>query len=158
LPDPEAGLGYLPGLLTGGTVANQNSQRNGYLTELRFANTIATDPRQTVVRWGSNVNSRGADIVSVRDDGTVWLWDTKFRSNPGFIRGTATFTPNSTALANALEQARIAIDRNVTLPPAVRAQALLNLRDGNFNAHTPGAGAVRNSAISRFCGFAVCRN
>jgi hypothetical protein len=158
LPDPEAGLGYLPGLLTGGTAANQNSQRIGYLTELRFANTIAADPRQTVVRWGSNVNSPGADIVSVRDDGTVSLWDTKFRSNPMNIPGSSTFSPGSTALANALEQATRAIERNITLPPNVRTQALANLAVGNFNAHTPGAGAARNSAIRRFCRFAVCGN
>lgn len=163
LPNPLAGLDYSPSLLTGGTRANQLSQLNGYRAELRFANTIAAIPGETVVRFGSNVNSPGADIVSVRSDGTVSLFDTKFRSNPINIQPTSTFAVNGNGaflgpLVNALEQARIAIVNATNLSPMVRVNALENLRTGNFNAHTPGAGAARNSAITRFCNHAICRN
>jgi hypothetical protein len=162
LPDPVAGLDYAPSRLSGGTEANQLSQINGYRAELEFANTIAAIPGETVVRFGSNVNTPGADIISVRADGTVSLFDTKFRSNPSNVQPTTTFAVDSNGrylppLENAVEQARRAI-RSSNLPLDLQNRAILNLDAGNFNAHTPGAGAARNSAITRFCGGRICRN
>jgi hypothetical protein len=157
LPDPVAGLNYAPSLLTRGTGANRQSQINGYRAELAFANTIAAQSGYTVVYYGSNVNFRGADVIAVRSDGTVSLYDTKFRSNPTNILGSTTFT-NTTTLARAVTQAIEAIERNTTLPPAVRQLARENLRLGNFYAHTPGAGAARNSVITRFCNGVRCGN
>ena len=156
LPEPVAGLDYAPSRLTGGTAANQLSQINGYRAELEFANTIAAIPGENVVRFGSNVNTSGADIISVNANGTVSLFDTKFRSNPVDVKPTTTFAQDSRPLAKALVEARIAIDKSTTLSPATKAKALENLDAGNFNAHTPGAGAARNSAITRFCGNKVC--
>jgi filamentous hemagglutinin len=155
LPDPVAGVDYAPSSLSGGTAANQLSQFNGYAAELQLANRVADLPGETVVRYGSNVNTTGADIISVNVDGTVTLWDSKFRSNPKIIESSPTFVVDSRTLANAVEQAKLAITAS-NMPPAVKGAALENLRAGNFVANTPGAGAVKNSVTVRFCGNQIC--
>ena len=157
LPDPVAGLDYSPTRLSGGTEANQLSQINGYRAELEFANRVAAIPGETVVRFGSNVNTPGADIISVRADGTVSLFDAKFRSNPSNVQPTTTFAQGSNTLRRALVEARDAIEAS-NLPEAVKVRARANLDAGNFNAHTPGAGAARNSVITRFCNNKICGN
>ncbi|RJF93321.1 hemagglutinin repeat-containing protein [Sphingomonas cavernae] len=157
LPDPVAGFDYAPKPLSGGSEANQLSQLRGYQAELQLANRVADLPGETVVRYGSNVNTSGADVISVNADGTVTLWDSKFLSNPKMIGSSPTFTENSRTLASAVKQAREAIDV-AKLPPAVRDKALANLDVGNFIANTPGAGAAKNSVSIRYCGNKICGN
>lgn len=108
-----------------------------------------------MVRFGSRLNAPGADIISVRADGTVSLFDTKFRSNLDNIKPTTTFAQNSRALKRALKEASEAIEGS-NLPEAVKVRAQANLEAGNFNAYTPGEGAARNSAVTRFCGHVIC--
>ena len=71
---------------------------SGYVSEPQLANDVANIPGETVIRYGDAVGTNGADIVSVNEDGSVTLWDAKFRSsatNPGM---SPTFTPGSDAL------------------------------------------------------------
>jgi filamentous hemagglutinin len=162
LPDPVAGVGYAPSVRTSGTPNQRSGALNGYRAELQHANVVAALPGETVVRYGDNVFTAGADVISVNVNGTVSLWDTKYLSAGRLTRPTSTFAVRADgsytpALANAVEQARRAI-LSSNLPIDLQNRAIDNLDLGNFNAHTPGAGAARSSAITRFCNRGICGN
>jgi filamentous hemagglutinin len=120
---------------------------NGFQSELRLANDIADLDGQTVVKYGDRVGTRGADIVSVGNDGTVSLWDSKFRSADVNIKSSPTFT-DASRLNNAMNDARIAVSNAPNLSAGVRAQALQNIARGNARALTIQAGQVRNSVVT----------
>lgn len=84
----------------------------------------------------------------------VTLWDTKYRSNPTNVGQSPTFA-NQGTLGNAVREAREAIEAS-NLPPAVKAQALENLKDGSYTTNTVGAGAVKNSVQVRYCSGKPC--
>jgi len=156
LPDPVAGLYYIPKTLSSSNPNIANSQINGYVGELKLANDIANIPSETVVRYGDAIGTHGADVISVNSaTGWVSLWDNKFRSSAQNVHSSPTFTPGSNALNGAVSDAQTAI-RNSNLPDAVKQQAIQNLRDGNFSANTVGSGAARNSTPVRFCGNNPC--
>lgn len=156
LPDPEAGLNYQPPLLNSKNPNIANSQRNGYIGELNLANTVADLPNTQVISYGAKVGEHGADIISVdTKTGAVTLWDSKFRSSSTTINSSPTFAPGSSALANAVKQAETKI-ANSSLSPAMKDQAIQNLRAGNYNTATVGAGAVKNSVVVRMCGNNPC--
>ncbi|MGU3390752.1 two-partner secretion domain-containing protein [Sphingomonas sp. M1A8_2b] len=155
LPDPVAGLDYTPKTLNSPNSNIANSHVNGYTEELKLANRVAALPGETVLRYGDMVGTRGADIVSVNADGTVALWDNKYRTAVSMIGPSPTFTPNSARLNNAIDQATVAINSS-DLSPALRVKALSNLQSGNFVTNTPGSGGLRNSVQVRYCSGKVC--
>lgn len=156
LPDPVAGLDYIPKTLNSSNPNIANSQVNGYVGELNLANDIANLPNQAVVRYGDAIGTHGADVVSVNlATGRVTLWDNKYRSSAQNVPSSPTFTPGSNALDGAVSDAQTAI-RNSNLPDSVKQQAIQSLRDGNFNANTVGSGAAKNSTPVRFCGNNPC--
>ena len=156
LPDPVAGLDYQPKVLNSTNPNIAFSQVNGYTGELNLANTIVQLPNQTVVRYGDAVGTHGADVVSVNSStGEVSLWDNKFRSGANGLQPSNTFQPGSSALANAIAQAKEAVDAS-NLPQAIKDIAYRNLDAGNFTTNTVGAGNARNSTTIKFCGRVPC--
>lgn len=155
LPAPVAGWDYSPNMLAG--TENQIwSHWTGYQGEINLANTVASVPNETVLRWGDAVGTNGNDIVSVNQaTGNVTLWDNKYASSARNLTPSTTFEPGSPALNNALAQATEAI-RSSPLPDTVKQQALSNLQGGNFTTNTVGSGAWRNSVQVRFCGGNPC--
>ncbi|MEF9388670.1 DUF637 domain-containing protein, partial [Ralstonia solanacearum species complex bacterium KE056] len=156
LPDPVAGLGYEPKVLSSSSPNIAYSQVNGYVGELNLANTVAQLPNERVVRYGDAVGTHGADIVSVNvSTGEVTLWDNKYRSGTTMLNPSPTFDPDSSALRGALRDAVTAI-RGSNLPDAVKLTAVQNALRGNVTTNTVGAGAARNSTIRKLCGGLPC--
>ncbi|WP_412769298.1 DUF6862 domain-containing protein, partial [Ralstonia pseudosolanacearum] len=156
LPDPVAGLGYQPKVLSSSSPNIAYSQVNGYVGELNLANTVAQLPDQTVVRYGDAVGTHGADIVSVNSkSGEVTLWDNKYRSGATKIDSSPTFTPNSQALNNAITEATKAIESS-NLPDSVKRIALSNIERGNVTTNTVGEGGAKNSTTVKLCGGKPC--
>jgi Possible hemagglutinin (DUF637) len=155
LPPPEAGYGYSPSLVKNATTESQAySHLTGFQGEINLANEVAAQG-QTVVKWGGPVGTNGSDVISVNPNtGEVLLWDGKFRSSPTTIEQSPTFA-NKGPLANAVQEARDAIDRS-SLPQSVKDAATQNLKDGNFTTNTVGAGSVRNSVHVRYCDGNPC--
>lgn len=163
LPNPEAGLDYTPKTINSPNPNIANSHVNGYTEELKLANSVASLPSETVLRYGDMVGTRGADIISVNANGTVTLWDNKFRSSGSTgLKASSTFDlkPGGNGgptdrFANAIKQARDTIDAS-NLPPALKAAALKNIEAGNFVTNTPASGILTNSVHVRMCGFKPC--
>jgi filamentous hemagglutinin len=59
------------------------------------------------------------------------------------------------AAQQAAKDAQSKIDAS-NLPQSVKDLALQNLKDQNFTANTPGAGALRNSVSVKFCNGMPC--
>ncbi|MHA6897170.1 beta strand repeat-containing protein, partial [Ralstonia pseudosolanacearum] len=156
LPDPVAGLGYQPKVLSSSSPNIAYSQVNGYVGELNLANTVAQLPNETVVRYGDAVGTHGADIVSVNSEsGAVTFWDNKYRSGATKIDSSPTFTPNSQALNNAMTEATRAIESS-NLPDSVKRIALSNIERGNITTNTVGEGGAKNSTTVKLCGGKPC--
>ncbi|MCW0389735.1 hypothetical protein NB690_000309 [Xanthomonas sacchari] len=155
LPDPAAGLDYTPKLLSSNNPNIANSHQNGYVEELRLANTVANLPDQVVVKYGDAVGAHGADVVSVNvATGEVTLWDNKFRSGSSRVGSSPTFSENSSALEGAIDGS-IRDIRNSNLPLEVKEKAVQNLLSGNFTANTVGSGSAKNSETAVFRGNKV---
>ncbi|WP_267085908.1 hemagglutinin repeat-containing protein [Xanthomonas sacchari] len=155
LPDPAAGLDYTPKLLSSNNPSIANSHQNGYVEELRLANTVANLPDQVVVKYGDAVGAHGADVVSVNvATGEVTLWDNKFRSGSSRVGSSPTFSENSSALEGAIDGS-IRDIRNSNLPLEVKEKAVQNLLSGNFTANTVGSGSAKNSETAVFRGNKV---
>ncbi|MBB3646726.1 adhesin HecA-like repeat protein, partial [Rhizobium sp. BK619] len=154
LPEPIAGMDYVPKQLNSTNPNIANSQINGYVGELELANQVAKLPGQQVLRYGDAAGTHGADIISIdMNTGDIFLWDNKFRSGYTTVKSSPTFDVNSDALKNALRQARDAVD---DLPNALKDKALENLKQGNFTTNTVGSGNAKNSVGVRFCGGNPC--
>jgi Possible hemagglutinin (DUF637)/Pre-toxin domain with VENN motif len=155
LPPPVAGYGYSPGIVPNAKTDNQAySHWVGFQTEVKLASDLA-DNGQVVLKWGGAVGAPGNDVISVNPiTAEVTLWDTKYRSNPANIGQSPTFA-NQGTLGNAVEEARRAIDAS-NLSPAIKTQALENLKDGSYTTNTVGAGAVKNSVQVRYCSGKPC--
>jgi filamentous hemagglutinin len=105
-------------------------------------------PDEVVVHWGKPVTANGADVISVNQrTGVVTLWDSKMRGASVTIEPSSTFAPGSGPLANAIKQAKVALAKDKSLTPAIRAKALENLEKRAVQTRTVGAGAVKNSTL-----------
>jgi hypothetical protein len=155
LPPPEAGYGYSPSLVKNATTENQAySHLTGFQGEINLANQVA-EQGQAVVKWGGPIGARGNDVISVNPNtAEVSMWDDKYRGNPIKIEQSPTYA-NKDPLANALQEAEIAI-RASNLSQPLKDQAIQNLKDGNFTTNTVGAGSAKNSVQVRYCGGKPC--
>jgi hypothetical protein len=129
--------------------------------EKRLAHEVHGTPDEQVVEWGGPIGSHGADVVSVdTKTGRVTLWDAKYRSGrlkidksgkperkDVKITASSTFKAGSRARANAIQKAEEAIEKDKTLPPAIRAKALANLRALRIRTITKGFGKAKNQVI-----------
>lgn len=76
LPDPVAGVDYVPEQLNSNNPRVRDSHVNGYVAELRLANEVAALPDTQVIKYGDRVGVHGSDIISVNTTtGEVTLWD-----------------------------------------------------------------------------------
>ncbi|MEJ5138573.1 MULTISPECIES: DUF637 domain-containing protein [Acinetobacter] len=153
LPDPVAGYDYKPPVLTNGTSKNQYSQVNGYKTELYLANDVANLPNQVVLKYGAK--GHGSDIISVDvSNGSVYLWDAKYRSGKVNLKEASTTFTSPSAFANVKKEALDYIQKS-NLSSDVKILALNNINSGTFTTYTVAAGNVKNSVIYR-CVKGVC--
>jgi filamentous hemagglutinin len=150
LPDPVAGLDYVPNTLDSQNPNIANSHINGYTSELNLANSVADIPGETVVQYGDVIGAHGADIVSVADEGSVTLWGAKFRSSSSDPGVSPTFTPGSTAFESAIQDATDAIINSTNLNDAARDAALTNLANRTFTTVTAGQGQATTSTVINF--------
>lgn len=156
LPEPGAGVNYVPTTLPSSNTNIANSHLNGYVEELQLANEVAGLPNQQVLKYGDVIGAHGSDIISVNQaTGEVYLWDNKFRSSPTMIDQSPTFTKGTTRVS-ALEEARNAVTAS-DLPFEIKQKALLNLQQGTFVTNTVGSGSAKNSVQIRYCGGNVCQ-
>ncbi len=123
------------------------SHVNAAITETQLALAVHNVPDQQVIRWGDPIGSHGADVISVNTKtGEVTLWDAKYRGDTVTIRQSSTFTRKS-ARAKAIKQAIQTLEKDTTLSPETRHEALGNLRRGRLRTATVGFGGVRNSVV-----------
>ena len=140
LPPPAAGWKYSP---------PPGHLRNGYIGELRLANRIVsalTD--EIVVHYGMPAGLRGPDVISVGPDGTISVWDSKWRTDPTSIsRGGHETERSLNRVRDAVrEQVQLAIESG-RLPPEVAARALENATKGNFLVITVGTGSAHGGVV-----------
>jgi hypothetical protein len=145
LPLPEAGPGYAPKRLSDSSEAHAQSHINGYITELRLANAVVQEfPGQSVIRYGNKAGVQHADVISVTADGSVTLWDAKFRSNGSAPSHSETFTEPGRRQA-AIDDAIAFLQSGPHgLPKEVAEAAIANLQAGTYDtitAHTGQAGS-----------------
>lgn len=155
LPAPVAGYAYKPKVIDSPNPNIANSHVNGYMGELRLANEVAAQPNQAVLKFGGDLTHHGSDIISVDvKTGSVYLWDSKYRSANSKLGASTTFT-NSTTRTNAVNEALTTI-RQSNLPESVKQVALKNLNDGTFTTYTVATGNSKNSVIFS-CVNKVCK-
>jgi hypothetical protein len=145
LPLPEAGPGYAPKRLSDSSEAHAQSHINGYVTELRLANAVVQDfTGQTVIRYGNKAGVQHADVISVGADGSVTLWDAKFRSTGSAPSHSETFT-EAGRRQSAIDDAIAFLQTGPHgLPREVAQAAIANLQAGTvttITAHTREAGS-----------------
>ena len=115
--------------------------------EGQLAQTVHGLTDEAVVYWGDKIGTHGADVISVNmKTGRVTLWDAKFRSNPVRIKASTTFIKTD-PLNNAVNEAILEINNNITLPADIRLRAIQNLRAGSYRTRTVGMGAAKNSVL-----------
>lgn len=155
LPDPVAGLDYIPKTLASPNINIASSHLNGYTSELTLANAIASMPNQTVLKYGDAIGAHGADVISVNNvTGEVSLWDSKYRSADVLIGESPTFT-NASAMNKATAEA-IDVIRKSNLPANIKQIALSNLQNSTFTANTVGGGSAKSSSPRRYCNGNPC--
>ena len=111
------------------------------IVERELAVTVHSMPNEIVVSWGDKIGAHGADVVSVNvHTGEVTLWDAKFRTRVVTLPQSATFTPGSTRLQNAIDKAIEELAENTTLTAEIRKKALDNLGKKAVNTRTIGYG------------------
>lgn len=140
LPPPAAGWTYNP---------PPGHLRSGYVGELRLANRIVSALKdEVVVHYGMPAGLRGPDVISVGPDGTISVWDSKWRTGPSMIsrRGHAT----DASLRRAWDAVRVEIQLAVKsgrLPPEVGAKALENATKGDFRVIIVGTGNAHGGVV-----------
>lgn len=135
LPEPAAGWGYRPAW---------RHLRDGYRGELQLANRIvAALPNETVIHYGMPAGRQGPDVISISRDGTISVWDSKWRSGQRTISAGQRAHQSEKSLKALywviLNQVRMAI-RSGHLPSDVGALAMKNIIARNFDIYTIGTG------------------
>lgn len=135
LPEPAAGWGYRPA---------QGRLRDGYRGELQLANRIvAALPNEIVIHYGMPAGQRGPDVISLSPNGTVSIWDSKWRSGQRSISPSQRAHQSEDSFNNLQWELRQRIAdaaRSGHLAPDVAAMARRNVDAGNFDIYTIGTG------------------
>jgi hypothetical protein len=140
LPKPAAGWKYNP---------PPGHLRSGYIGELKLANRIVTALKdEVVVHYGMPAGMRGPDVISVAPDGTISVWDSKWRTGPRLIsRGGH---QSDSSLDHVWKKVRAEIElaaESGRLPPDIGAKALENAANGNFLVITVGTGNAHGGVV-----------
>lgn len=140
LPPPAAGWKYNP---------PPGHLRSGYVGELRLANRIVTALKdETVIRYGMPAGVRGPDIISVAPDGTISVWDSKWRTGPRLISSGGHQRQASLDLAwqEVQRQVDLAV-KSGRLSPETGQKARENAIKGNFLVITVGTGSAHGGVV-----------
>lgn len=131
LPEPAAGWKYNP---------PPGHLRNGYVGEIRLANRIVAALKdEVVVHYGMPAGIRGPDVISVAPDGTISVWDSKWRTAPNLISKGG--HQSDASLKNVWHKVKVEIPlavRSGRLSAEAGAKALENADKGNFFVITVG--------------------
>jgi len=133
----------------GSTTRPPGHLRSGYVGELKLANRIVTALKdEIVVHYGMPAGRRGPDVISVGPDGTISVWDSKWRTDPSAIsRGGHEREKSLERAWDAVrEQVELAIDSG-RLPPQVAAKASENAKRGDFLVITVGTGNAHGGVV-----------
>ena len=103
----------------------------GFQSEVRLANRIVDVLGEWVAKYAEG--GHGADEVSVAKDGSVTLWDSKYRTGTRAVSGSDTFEDD--LLTSALAEAYVKIEAS-SIPEPIKKLALANLNAGNFKTVT----------------------
>lgn len=149
LPEPAAGWGYRPAW---------RHLRDGYRGELQLANRIvAALPNEIVIHYGMPAGRGGPDVISLSPNGTVSIWDSKWRSGQRSISPSQRAHQSDGAFNDLQWELRQRIAdaaRSGHLAPDVAAIARKNVDAGNFDIYTIGTGnahgGVAESVRDRF--------
>jgi hypothetical protein len=140
LPPPAAGWKYNP---------PPGHLRNGYVGEIKLANRIvAALEDETVIHYGMPAGMHGPDIISVAPDGTISVWDSKWRAGPRLISSGG--HQRQTSLAVAWQEVQRQVDLAVKsgrLPPETGEKARENAANGNFLVITVGTGSAHGGVV-----------
>jgi hypothetical protein len=140
LPPPAAGWKYNP---------PPGHLRSGYVGELKLANRIVSALKdEIVVHYGMPAGLRGPDIISVGPDGTISVWDSKWRTGQSLISrgGHATEESLTRAWHAVRDQIQLAV-KSGRLPPEVGAKATANAIKGDFLVITVGTGNAHGGVV-----------
>jgi hypothetical protein len=140
LPPPAAGWKYNP---------PPGHLRSGYVGELRLANRIVTALKdETVIHYGMPAGVRGPDIISVAPDGTISVWDSKWRTGPRLISSGG--HQHQTSLDLAWQEVQRQVDLAVKsgrLSPETGQKARENAIKGDFLVITVGTGSAHGGVV-----------
>jgi len=140
LPAPAAGWKYSP---------PPGHLRSGYVGELKLANRIVTALKgETVIHYGMPAGVRGPDVISVAPDGTVTVWDSKWRTGPRFIGSGGHQAQASLDLAwqEVKKQVDLAV-KSGRLSPETGQKARENAKKGDFVVVTVGTGSAHGGVV-----------
>ncbi len=116
-------------------------------SEERLARDVHAQPDEVVLQWGKPIGTHGADIISYNyKTGKITLWDDKYRSQLRMITASKTFTDESRALSEAIEEAQRVINAS-NLSKKDKLAALSSLDTTSYNPITHGSGNAKNSTI-----------
>lgn len=140
LPEPAAGWKYKP---------PPGHLRRGYIGELKLANRIVAALKdEVVVHYGMPAGMRGPDVISVAPDGTISVWDSKWRTAPNLIgRGGHR---SDASLKNVWDKVKVEIPLAVKsgrLSAEAGARAQENAEKGNFFVITVGTGNAHGGVV-----------
>lgn len=140
LPEPAAGWKYNP---------PPGHLRRGYIGELRLANRIVAALKdEVVVHYGMPAGMRGPDVISVAPDGTISVWDSKWRMGPRLISTGGHLSKLSLELAQkeVKKQIDLAV-KSGRLSSEAAVKAAENAAKGNFFIITVGTGNAHGGVV-----------
>lgn len=145
--EPAAGRDYFP---------DNENHRKGLRGEYGLANDIARHfPDHTVIDFGRKAGQRGPDVISVKSDGEVTFWDSKWRSSDTSIGPGGRAHQTKKSFEDAQEHGERGIRAAVMggrLSPEAGDKAMKNLKNGNLTIVTVGTGSARNGVVEQIVG------
>lgn len=124
--------------------------RLGFIGELRLANRIARALKgEVVVSYGLPAGRQGPDVISVGPDGTIRVWDSKWRTRT--MRITSGAHEKEQSLALAATEVERQVEAAITagrLTPEAAAKAAENAAKGNFFVITVGTGNAHGGMVT----------
>ncbi len=147
LPEPLIEPEYLP---------KTSNQAKGVTGELHLANrAVARIPGEKVIYYGIPGGTTGADIISVGKDGTISVWDSKWRGSVRSITQVMRGYQKTEALEAVTAQVQRVIHeawRRGDLKGVDAMKAMRNAAEGNFFINTIGTGNAHSAVVQQVIG------
>lgn len=144
LPEPQTSENYSP---------KTENQRKGAVGEFHLANrAVERIPGETVIYYGIPGGATGADIISVSKNGTISVWDSKWRGSVRSITELMRGYQRAETVAGLVRQVRRIVADAVSRGELDRVDALKALRNasaGNFFINTIGTGEAHSGVVQQ---------